>query len=736
MDKSEILNLSFLNEPEKQLILDVLQKNDKIRKHEEKRIRRLKNELLEIRRKGLSRRQQITSNKVCVRCQKRLGLIFDRGDLCEYCHFRVCNACRVVISEKKWKCMICAKVSELKVASGEWFYEVRSRRYTLANVFGCDVVKQSIMRTPADSGPAEQNPLKPAEAQQAQNTSAPGTPKSTRSAIRSVLDVPRKKGKVKSTNKNENALEKPDDTRSIGAASDLDTQSVRSGQSASRSTRGSIFAVDPSGVQGVPNNMRPTPSPGRSATPSIRSSASGTSRRADGAESGINFPANESNFGKMSNKPYRHPAGPPSIAVSRTSLSSDRSKSEIDLTGPHGENDDTLSVRSRSVPGDLNEPLEDLEEVEREDDIEEMAGRRSVTHRSSLSSGLSMTSLNSMMSVYSETGDYGNVNVSGEILLNISYSYKTGALNVLVKQCRNLAIADEKKQRTDPYVKAYLLPDKSRQSKRKTKIKVNTTDPVYNETLKYVISHSQLETRTLQLSVWHNDRFGRNAFLGEVEIPFDSWQFENQTEEWFALQPKADALTDACLQYKGELTVALRYVPPEKNLTLPLEQFPTKKSFIRRKKGNSPLPKGGLVEVVIKEAKNLTAVKSGGTSDSFVKGYLLPDNNKSSKHKTPVIKKSVNPQWNHTFTYSGLQPNDLQNVCLELTVWDKESLSSNVFLGGVRLGMGTGLSYGNEVDWMDSDGEELLLWQHMIENPEVSVEGTLMLRASMAKRKL
>lgn len=59
------------------------------------------------------------------------------------------------------------------------------------------------------------------------------------------------------------------------------------------------------------------------------------------------------------------------------------------------------------------------------------------------------TSINSMTSVYSETGDYGNVKVSGEILLNINYIYKTGALNILVKSCRNLAIADERKQRTD-----------------------------------------------------------------------------------------------------------------------------------------------------------------------------------------------------------------------------------------------------------------------------------------------
>lgn len=71
--------------------------------------------------------------------------------------------------------------------------------------------------------------------------------------------------------------------------------------------------------------------------------------------------------------------------------------------------------------------------------------------------------------------------------------------------------------------------------------------------------------------------------------------------------------------------------------------------------------------------------------------YLLPDSNKSTKHKTVVERRTVNPQWNHTFTYCGLQPGDLNNVCLELTVWDKEALASNVFLGGVRLGAGTGV---------------------------------------------
>uniref|UniRef100_A0A8B9F956 Synaptotagmin like 5 n=1 Tax=Amazona collaria TaxID=241587 RepID=A0A8B9F956_9PSIT len=300
------------------------------------------------------------------------------------------------------------------------------------------------------------------------------------------------------------------------------------------------------------------------------------------------------------------------------------------------------------------------------------------------------TSINSMLSVYSETGDYGNVKVSGEILLNINYSYKTGALNILVKSCRNLAIADERKQRTDPYVKAYLLPDKSRQSKRKTKIKSNSTNPEFNETLKYVISHTQLETRTLQLSVWHYDRFGRNSFLGEVEIPFDSWSFENRGDEWFVLQPKV----------RWEMGFW---------------------SFL------------SLYMIVIPCEYVVTACQHTQISFSVSPRYLLPDDSKATKHKTPIIKKSVNPQWNHTFAFSGLNSRDIRNVCLELTVWDKESLSSNIFLGGVRLSTGNGVSNGKEVDWMDSQGEEQHLWQKMIDSPGAAVEGILMLRSTLAK---
>uniref|UniRef100_A0A2D4N6S0 C2 domain-containing protein n=1 Tax=Micrurus spixii TaxID=129469 RepID=A0A2D4N6S0_9SAUR len=136
-----------------------------------------------------------------------------------------------------------------------------------------------------------------------------------------------------------------------------------------------------------------------------------------------------------------------------------------------------------------------------------------------------------------------------------------------------------------------------------------------------------------------------------------------------------------------------------------------------------------------RQAKNLTAAKSSGMSDSFVKGCLLPLKNRATKKKTPVVKKSLNPHYNHTLVYNNIFAEQLSHICLELTVWDREPLSSNDFLGGVRLGVGNGMSNGQAVDWMDSTGEEINLWQKMLQYPGSWAEGTLPLRATMIKTK-
>lgn len=83
-----------------------------------------------------------------------------------------------------------------------------------------------------------------------------------------------------------------------------------------------------------------------------------------------------------------------------------------------------------------------------------------------------------------------------------------------------------------------MLPDKSKTGKRKTKVKKHTLNPVFDETLRFYMSLSSLESRTLWLSVWHSDMFGRNDFLGEVLMPLQGKVFDNPAPQWYNLQER------------------------------------------------------------------------------------------------------------------------------------------------------------------------------------------------------
>ncbi len=75
----------------------------------------------------------------------------------------------------------------------------------------------------------------------------------------------------------------------------------------------------------------------------------------------------------------------------------------------------------------------------------------------------------------------GDYTITGELCLKLHR--KDTELLIYVDRARGLAAADSNGY-SDPYVKTYLLPDKSKQSKRKTEVKKKTLQPVYKETLK------------------------------------------------------------------------------------------------------------------------------------------------------------------------------------------------------------------------------------------------------------
>ncbi|NXV37506.1 SYTL2 protein, partial [Rissa tridactyla] len=273
---------------------------------------------------------------------------------------------------------------------------------------------------------------------------------------------------------------------------------------------------------------------------------------------------------------------------------------------------------------------------------------------------------------------------------------------------------EEVNETTEKYVKTYLLPEKYKLGKRKTSVKKKTFNPVYNEILRYKIEKSLLKNQSLNISVWHNDTFGRNSFLGEVELDLGTWDWNDKSNKqinWLPLKPRTSTVALE-LQNRGEMKLALRYVP-----------HPV---------GGKKTLSTGEVHIWVKECHDLPLLR-GNRLNSFIKCTILPDTSRKSRQKTRTVAKTTNPVFNHTMVYDGFRPEDLKEACVELTVWDHNKLA-NHFLGGLRIGLGTGKSYGTTVDWMDSTADETGLWEKMINSPNTWVEDTLPLRMLMVAK--
>uniref|UniRef100_UPI003AB09029 synaptotagmin-like protein 2 isoform X2 n=1 Tax=Centroberyx gerrardi TaxID=166262 RepID=UPI003AB09029 len=330
---------------------------------------------------------------------------------------------------------------------------------------------------------------------------------------------------------------------------------------------------------------------------------------------------------------------------------------------------------------------------------------RSMTNLTNSSGMASVSSLSgSVMTMYS--GDFGNVEVQGNIQFSINYIQKLREFHIFVAECRDLAAVDPKRGRSDPYVKSYLVPDKANLGKRKTSVKKKTQNPTFNEILRYRVRMEYLRTQTLILSVWHNDTFGRNSFLGEVEVDLSKWDFDHTQMNYLALKART-TVTVAPSNDRGEMRLAIRFVPQI--------------AHSMAKEG----PSTGEVHIWVKECKNLPLIRAA--IYPYVKCFVLPDTSRKSRQKTRILRRTVDPVFNHTMVYDGIREEDLTEACVELTVWDRDRLASNL-LGGLRLGPGTGRSYGAVVDWMDSTPYEVALWERMTAAPNEWVEEVLPLR--------
>ncbi|KAI9544488.1 hypothetical protein NQZ68_001361 [Dissostichus eleginoides] len=133
------LDLSGLTDNEAEHVLQVVQRDMRLRKKEEERLSDLKQELDE---EGsrclLLSRQSCFNRRCCIRCCSPFNFLLNPRRPCLDCHFNVCKACRVYSKrDKTWLCSTCQKSRLLKTQSLEWFYtnvKTRFKRFGSAKV--------------------------------------------------------------------------------------------------------------------------------------------------------------------------------------------------------------------------------------------------------------------------------------------------------------------------------------------------------------------------------------------------------------------------------------------------------------------------------------------------------------------------------------------------------------------------------------------------------------------------
>ncbi|XP_034095283.1 extended synaptotagmin-2-like [Gymnodraco acuticeps] len=123
----------------------------------------------------------------------------------------------------------------------------------------------------------------------------------------------------------------------------------------------------------------------------------------------------------------------------------------------------------------------------------------------------------------------------GEVQLTVRHSSQRNKLIVVLHACRNLIAFT--KDGSDPFIRLYLLPDKSRTGRRKTSTMKRTLNPVYDQTFEFSVSMVELHRRTLDVAVKNGGSIlsKHKGFLGKVLVDLSGEDISKGWTQWYDL---------------------------------------------------------------------------------------------------------------------------------------------------------------------------------------------------------
>ena len=105
--------------------------------------------------------------------------------------------------------------------------------------------------------------------------------------------------------------------------------------------------------------------------------------------------------------------------------------------------------------------------------------------------------------------------VCGQLHYSLQYDYELQQMVVGIVKAINLPPKDFSGT-SDPYIKAYLLPD--RRQKYQSKVHRKTLNPEFNEKCIFTVPYKEIPDRFLQFNIYDFDRFSRHDLIGTVTV--------------------------------------------------------------------------------------------------------------------------------------------------------------------------------------------------------------------------
>ncbi|XP_044736423.1 synaptotagmin-10-like [Chrysoperla carnea] len=307
----------------------------------------------------------------------------------------------------------------------------------------------------------------------------------------------------------------------------------------------------------------------------------------------------------------------------------------------------------------------------------------SLEHRSDSNIGLIKPELYKKELVRQSSNDSSvtsELEYCGKLHFALRYDNDIEGLIVKVLECRDLPIKDVTGS-SDPYIKVYLLPD--RKKKFQTKVHRKNLNPVFNESFIFSCEYDDLRDRYLQFSVYDFDRFSRHDLIGHVVLKglLETTDLQQEIEYTMNILSPPQEKVDL-----GEIMLSLCYLPTAGRLTL----------------------------TVIK-GRNFKAMDITGSSDPYVKVYLLCQGKRIKKKKTSVKRSTLHPVYNEALVFD-VPSENVEDVSLIIKVIDYDRIGSNELMGCTAIGSSfIGIGRDHWLEMLDNPRKPVAQWYTLME---------------------